>query len=276
MDLEPQEPSPPEPAPAPAAEPVVQEPPPETSPDQSWTYVDLAVAAVFAVAAHLLVLGFGLVAMLLIRQARGASFSLTEAFTSASFVLPVQFAWWVLVFWIVYRIVRVRDPRPFREAIAWVRPASPVAIYLVGGAVLALSVAALARLLPLPREKMPIEQLFRDPTSAFLLAGFGVLIAPVIEELVFRGFLYPVVERAHGAVAAVVSTAVLFSLVHAPQYGGAWQNLLLVGYVGVIFGAVRAVSGSLVPPTLVHAGYNFTLFTVAYLASNRFQNLERL
>lgn len=249
-------------------------PPPAEPAPQGWTYWDVLVVTAFAIGAQVLVYVAGMLLFLVIREARGGTFSFSDVVTHASFVLPVQAAWWALVFWVVYRIVRARDPRPFWHAVGWVRPALPVGVYLSGGVLLALSVAAFAWLLPKPTRRMPIEELFRDPTSAFLLAGFGVLIAPAIEELLFRGFLYPVIERANGVVAAVLASAALFSLVHAPQYGGAWQNMLLLGYVGVVFGTIRAVARSLVPSTLVHAAYNLTLFIGLYAASDRFRNFN--
>jgi len=239
---------------------------------RGWGYLDVGILLVFAVVAQIFVFVGAMVIMLLVRQSRGGTFTYIEAMSSAPFVLAAQSVWWLLVFGLVYRIVRARDPRPFREAIAWVRPARPAGHYLGGGALLALSVALCAWALPMPKQKMPMEMLFKDPRSAMLIAAFGVLVAPVVEELLFRGFLFPVLQRAHGTAIAVGATAALFSVVHAQQYGGAWQNLLLIGYVGVVFGVVRAATGSLVPSTLVHAGYNFTLFAGLFAASNRFQN----
>ena len=274
MEPDPQVPAPtpePEPEPVPEAPPSVSEALP---PPRGWTYWDVALVVGFAFAAQIFVFVGAMVAMLLLRQARGGSFSYAEAMSSAGFVLSAQFLWWLAVFWLVYRIVRARDPRPFREAIGWVWPTRPLGLYLAGGALLALSVAAMSKILPMPKQKMPMELLFRDPKSAFLLAGFGVLIAPLVEELLFRGFLFPVMQRVHGTLVAVAATAGLFSLVHASQYGWAWQNLLLLGYVGTVFGTVRAISGSLVPSTLLHAAYNFTLFAALYAASNRFQNMN--
>ena len=242
---------------------------------QGWTYWDVVVVTGFAIGAQMFVYLAGVIVLLLIQHVHGGtSTTLFDRMTRVSFVLPVQMVWWALVFWVIYRVVRARDPRPFRLAIGWVRPVLPIGAYMSGGALLALSVAGFAWLLPSPRKHMPMEQLFRDPLSASVLAVFGVSIAPLIEELLFRGFLYPVVARAHGARAAVLGTALLFSLVHAPQYGWAWQNLVLLTYVGVVFGTIRAVSGTLVPSTLVHSAYNLTLFVGLYASSDRFRNLN--
>ncbi len=251
-------------------QPDVEQPEPQLR--RGWNYWDIGIVVAFAFGAQIFVFVAAMVAMLLYRQSRGGTFTFEEAMSSAPFVLAAQFLWWMLVFWVVYRIVRARDSRPFREAIGWVRPQRPPGFYFAGGALLALSVALMAWMLPMPRQKMPMELLFRDPKSAVLLAAFGVLFAPVVEEMLFRGFLFPVVQRVHGTAAAVLATAALFSLVHAQQYGWAWQNLALLSYVGVVFGTVRAVTGSLIPSTLIHAAYNLTLFAGLFAASNRFHN----
>jgi membrane protease YdiL (CAAX protease family) len=256
-----------------SALPGSPEPSPESAP-QGWTYGDILVVVGFAILTQLLVnIGLFLV-VLAVGWVRGVRSNPIDLMTSASVLLPVQLVWWILIFWIIYRIVRARDRRPFAQAIGWVWPQRPAGTYILGGALLAVSVGAFSALLPQSHRKMPMEELFRDPKSIFLLALFGVLIAPPIEELLFRGFLFPVVERSHGSAAAIGVTAALFSLVHAAQYGWAWQNLLLLGYVGVVFGAVRAATHSLVPSTLMHAAYNFTLFAGLYAASDHFRHLN--
>lgn len=252
------------PAPASAPEPA----------RNGWTYADLFVVIGFALITQVLVnVGLFLV-VLAVGWVRGARSNPMELMMRASVLLPVQLLWWVLVFWVIYRIVRARDSRSFAQAIRWVKPPRPLTFYVMSGALLAVSVGVLSQVLPESHRKMPMEELFRDPASIFLLAIFGVFIAPPIEELLFRGFLFPVLERAHGPAVAVGVTAALFSLVHAAQYGWAWQNLLLLGYVGVVFGAVRAASQSLVPSTLMHAAYNLTLFAGLYAASDHFKHLN--
>lgn len=145
----------------------------------------------------------------------------------------------------------------------------------LAGIGLALGVMVVGPYLPIPRS-LPIQRLFRDATSAWLLTAFGVLVAPAMEELFYRGFLYPVVKRRWGILAAVTLTALPFALMHGPQYDWAWAALLLVFVVGAVFGIVRQWSGSVAAAAVVHMAYNATLLFSLYTATDGFRNLERL
>lgn len=48
-----------------------------------------------------------------------------------------------------------------------------------------------------------------------LIAAGAVLLAPFVEELCFRGYLYPLLKRCAGGVFAAVSVSVLFGIIHA-------------------------------------------------------------
>jgi hypothetical protein len=163
------------------------------------------------------------------------------------------------------------------DALRWNWPLARVhwpSLFLAG-VVLAIGVMMAAPYLPIPKS-LPMQKLFRDATSAWLLATFGVLIAPVMEELFYRGLLYPVIKRRMGISAAVVLTALPFALMHGPQYDWAWAALLLVFVVGATFGIVREWSGSVAAAVVVHMAYNATLLFSVYVATNGFRNLERL
>jgi membrane protease YdiL (CAAX protease family) len=124
-------------------------------------------------------------------------------------------------------------------------------------------------------KSLPIEQYFKTPSAAYALAIFGILIAPVVEELFFRGFLYPALARPLGAGVSMVLTAGGFALIHAEQLALAWAPLLLLFTVGMILTAVRAKTKSVAVCVLMHMGYNFTLFLLLYIATQGFRHMER-
>jgi membrane protease YdiL (CAAX protease family) len=89
---------------------------------------------------------------------------------------------------------------------------------------------------------------------------FGTLAGPVFEELVFRGFVQPLLARSMPAALAILLTAVPFALLHGPGFGWAWQSVMVVGLAGIVMGIVRQRTGSTAAAALVHVGYNSTLF----------------
>ncbi|MGE8067073.1 CPBP family intramembrane glutamic endopeptidase [Pseudomonas sp. NPDC089569] len=80
-----------------------------------------------------------------------------------------------------------------------------------------------------------------------------VVLPPLSEELLYRHFLirlFPLTKRSWQWV-AVVTTASLFTLTHG-QYKN-WTSFLLLGCMGVLFGAARIATGGLAAPFLLHS-----------------------
>ncbi len=243
------------------------EPTPRRRP--GWSYVDVALFLLFAIPAQLAAVAICVGSYHLVEWITGKESTFPDSIAAAPMVVAVQFVWWALLLAFIYGVVAVKYRLPFWPAIGWKSLNLPPVVYLLGGVLLAFSVAGLSQLMPTSSERMPIEDLIRDRTSLAVLAVYGVVFAPAIEEMVFRGFLYKAVERANGTLAAILITAVVFSLPHASQYGWRWQNLLLLTYVGVIFGVVRARTESVVPSTLLHMGYNATLFAGLFAVGDK-------
>ena len=236
------------------------QPPSSDAAPPPWTYLDLLRLVFFAIVSFVLAgaLTFGVAEVA--RQLSGFEGALDEFVGRAAFAVGLQIVWWLLLFGLLYYRTTVQLRRPFLESFSWRPLDRPVGVYVFLGVGLAISVGLLSLVLPMPDERMPIEELFSDPFSVAVLAVFGVLLAPLVEELIFRGFLFSIFERSHGQVAAVVLTATIFSLLHLEQYGGHWQSLAVLFYVGCALGAIRAWSGRTSATTCVHATYNATLF----------------
>jgi membrane protease YdiL (CAAX protease family) len=147
-------------------------------------------------------------------------------------------------------------------------------VLVLAGAALSVFVQLASVFLPIPKQ-LPIEEYFRQTHAVYMLAVFGITLAPLMEELFFRGFLYPVLVRHAGAVAAVLLTTALFTSIHAPQLARAWAPLLLLFLVGLILTLVRARTGSVAASFLVHVGYNFGLFAALWIATDHFQHLDK-
>jgi membrane protease YdiL (CAAX protease family) len=162
----------------------------------------------------------------------------------------------------------------FWQAIRWNWPGLR-GINLVGIGVLMLAFDYLGgRFLPMPKTT-PFDEFFNRPSDAYLVAAFAVTLGPLMEELFFRGFLYPVLARRTGAVAGVLITGVLFGLIHSPQYGYSWAAVLIVCMVGVVLTTVRAMTKSVASSVLAHVGYNGALMALTALATDGFRHMEK-
>lgn len=123
------------------------------------------------------------------------------------------------------------------------------------------------------KAKLPIEFFFQDRRSALLLMLMAVLIAPVFEETIFRGYLYPVLARRFGVGAGVVITGTLFGLLHSFQLWGGWGQIALLIVVGIVFTYVRAKTRTVVASYLLHVSYNSFLLFAFVVASSGFRHL---
>jgi membrane protease YdiL (CAAX protease family) len=91
----------------------------------------------------------------------------------------------VIIFTAMWRL-------PFAEGVRW--DFAPIGrrgwVLVVTGVGLSIVVQLLSNFLPTPKE-LPIDEFFKTPLDVWLVAMFGVFIAPVFEELIFRGFVLP-------------------------------------------------------------------------------------
>lgn len=191
------------------------------------------------------------------------------------FLIPAQVVIYAVVVGAMALLVWARHSTGLGRAIRWNRPTLNHALLAVAGGIVLAFVADLSEFL-LQRwipKSLPITELFKDRSSAFALAAFGIMVAPLVEELFFRGFLYPAISRWAGVVLAVAVTAAAFSLLHGGQLAFAWAPLLVLFVVGSVLTAVRAVSKSVAICVLIHMAYNFTIFTQLYIGSHGFRDL---
>jgi len=91
------------------------------------------------------------------------------------------------------------------------------------------------------------------PSLALFLTVAG--LAPFFEELLFRGFLLPILARRQPMALALVVSALLFGAIHLQPAG-----LPTLSALGWVMGLAMRQTGSLRTPILVHACWNGSLF----------------
>lgn len=158
--------------------------------------------------------------------------------------------------------MRARFRSPFWRTIGWrpleTRTGSRFMAYLnlvFGGLLLGMITSVAEAAFP-PKHPLPIQTFLQDPRTALLFMLTAVAIAPLVEETLFRGYLYPVIARSFGVGAAVVVTGLLFGLLHSIQLWGGWWQIALLVLVGIVFTLARALTRTVLASYILHLSYN--------------------
>ncbi len=146
----------------------------------------------------------------------------------------------------------------------------------------------------------PFDSLLSSPHSAWLLAAFAVFLAPLTEEIAFRGFLLPALATAYDWLAlerspagldrwtrsslhstsalifSAIFSSVPFVLLHANQLSHAWGVLGVLYGVSLVLSFVRIRTHSVACSVLMHATYNFSIFAVIVFSTGGFRHLQQL
>jgi membrane protease YdiL (CAAX protease family) len=178
----------------------------------------------------------------------------------------------VLFTGVIYLFLVVNHGLPFWQTLAWRRISARAAgICALAGVAMAILIQFAPPLLPSTQD-YPLQKMFNSPASGYTLAAFAILIAPFMEELIFRGLLFAFFEKMAGVPLAVVGTAGLFAALHVSQYWGAWNHVALLTLVGICFSAVRGATGSVTPSFVLHTTYNATLIAGLFWQTHFFHS----
>lgn len=217
--------------------------------------------------------------------------------TQAPWVVAMQTLWLALLLLFLYVTLGVLREAPFWTTLGWHRFSAPAApaerprgwkYFFTGCGLSAL--VLLAGQGVRPEGKMPIEEIFKDPRGLLLLMGMAVLVAPLMEETLFRGYLYPLLagkfcelarglgmapERALrlGTAASIGVTGCLFGIMHGAQTGWTPGIVGLLSVVGMIFTYARARTGTVLASYLLHLGYNSALAVLMAISTGGFQHV---
>jgi membrane protease YdiL (CAAX protease family) len=281
---------------------ALAEPPPPSSsftirlPDDlriSWSWPHLLVF-LFAAAASLLVVPTVL-ALVISAYVHKTQLQMQNLFSNPGFLIATQVLWFAVIFLFLYITLGVLRDAPFWWTLGWRKLSLRIGsagykpwMFFVSGSGLAIFVA-LASSRVKNAESAPIEELFKDPHAALLLMAMAVLIAPLVEETVFRGYLYPLFAgklsnlAAHfgmdsarsvrfGTASGILITGILFGMMHGSQLGWNWGLVSLLTLVGVIFTFARARTGTVLASFLMHLGYNSLIAVTSIVATKGFQS----
>lgn len=113
-----------------------------------------------------------------------------------------------------------------------------------------------------PQELVSLFQAGGDPLAIGLLVVLAVVLAPIVEEIIFRGCLYRFLKSQTTRLPAQLISGALFSLMHANLFS--FVPLLVVG---VLLARVYERSGNLLVPIWFHAFFNGFSLLMLYVTS---------
>ncbi len=241
--------------------------PPTLPPLAFWGWREIIKATLFMVGGTILVF-VGLAGVLV---ATGLNEAATAKMSSAPIFLAVTAIYGFVILGVY--LFAVRRPgsswaqvgvRPFA---GWWVALAPLltAVQLTGMAL--INVGIIQPLMGEAFENPQIEAitggLSLTPGDLVLLLILVAVIAPIAEELFFRGMLYPVLRRRWGVGVAVVVNALVFAVIHVIP-------ILIPGlfFVGLILAWVRERSGSVLPTILMHMIQNGVVMIGIYAIAN--------
>lgn len=197
-----------------------------------------------------------------------------EVASHPGIALGLQFGWFAIVAVYLFFLAPARYHQTLWSAIRWNWPKGRWTV-LIGAAVATLIMSkVLERFVPFPKES-PFEQFFKNPADAYAFAFLAMAFAPFMEELFFRGLLYPVLARRLGIISGIALTAFPFALIHYFEYKS-WGPVLIIFLVGIVLTSIRALMKSVGASFIVHAIYNGVPIVAAIFYTHGFKQLDKL
>jgi CAAX protease family protein len=114
------------------------------------------------------------------------------------------------------------------------------------------------------REQVDLTPIIGKLSSPVWFWIGGALVAPVVEEIFFRGFLFGGLRQAYGFQKAAIVSAVLFGAVHLQL-----TTLIPIAILGYLFAFLYELSGSIWPGILMHFVTNACALSAAFYLANR-------
>jgi membrane protease YdiL (CAAX protease family) len=161
--------------------------------------------------------------------------------------------------WIVFTLRKKSGQTEFNFKVSHPRVIPFIVIStpaLVFGAILPIT-----ELIPVPesvQESLPVD-FFQTGVFNFIIT---VVVAPIFEELIFRGIMLDGLLKRYNAWKSILVTSLLFGLVHLNP----WQFLAGL-FLGLFIGWIYHETKSLAMPILIHAVANFCGYLVRLFSS---------
>ena len=157
----------------------------------------------------------------------------------------------LLFLWLFFKI---RKKRLITEAYIVKIDSSKVIPVVLSGLLFALFVSTAISLLPIPESLL--ESYLQSAEgivsgSLIIILISIVIIAPIVEEIVFRGLILSRLNKVMNTTVALIISSLIFAILHG--------HILWVTYafvLGVLFGIIAIKTGSTLPTIIFHMSFN--------------------
>lgn len=117
-----------------------------------------------------------------------------------------------------------------------------------------------------PSATAVLGRLVDTPRRLVVALVVVAVLAPLVEELIFRGLLFGWLQGAVGGGTALLVTTVLFGVAHSNPASPEVATILGTGALGLVLGYARLRTGSIWPSVVAHAVNNGVAVLGVYLA----------
>lgn len=105
------------------------------------------------------------------------------------------------------------------------------------------------------------SKLYKALGGFWVTFAVSVVIAPVVEEVTFRGMLFPALKKRFGLAGGVLLSSLVFTLVHLNP-----AQMMSVLPLGIYLAIMRHRTNSIYPGIILHALWNFAVLMIVDVA----------
>jgi len=193
----------------------------------------------------------------------------------APYFLPIAIFNLILSSLIVFQMTRNTLPGAINQgalaSIGWIRSSSQM-ILIACGVGFAVALCYLFLIIPVLDVSQDVHTQGPIATAAhlggwqrFFWAIMALLIAPLIEEFIFRGVFFSGISNSIGVFLSAVITTVIFIVVHIPEAMHYWPAFVGIGMLAIATILFRIKTKSFIPSIAVHFSYNLVIVIMVYL-----------
>lgn len=182
------------------------------------------------------------------------------------FVIVMQLLLSFSTLGIVYLIITKKYKTSFNEALGLslknIRTSLSLGIIITASIIITTSFISLifSEFAAAP-EQNPYMEMSQERLK--LITILAIFIAPIVEEIFFRGFMQPAISKLTGPFLGIVITALIFAVSHT-QYLEYSTALYSVTAIGIILGVTRYKTGSVMPGIFAHFFNNLLAVAVIF------------